>query len=153
YASRPPRTSSILRSCAPDALDAELARAEAEAPAEQPAERTRALEADGECNRGDGLVGSHKQSAGCPQAALLQEPPGGLVERQLERVVEVVRGQAGSLGGQGHGNRLVVARPKEVAPAMEPAIQFRPGGCSLTGEAVDLVPDAVAQCDQGRSQG
>src|SRR5262249_18084362 len=118
YARRPGRTSSILRTCAPGALGTELARAQAESLAEQPAERTQALEADGECNRRDGLVGFNKQSPSCPQPALLQEPHGSLVKRQPERVVEVVRGKAGSLGGQGHGNRLAVARAKEVAPAM-----------------------------------
>jgi len=87
------------------------------------------------------------------QAALLQELHRGLVERQLEHVVEVIWRHVGGLGGHGDGQRLVVAGTQKVATPVEPTIQLRPSGSALTGKAIYLLADAIVELNQCGGQG
>src|ERR1035441_3315593 len=66
------------------AIFAEAPRGNTEAFAEQPTERSRALEAYGEADGGDFVAGMGQQAAGGFQARFLQELHGSLPEGQLE---------------------------------------------------------------------
>ena len=103
-------TSLILLISTLQMLRAELARRQAEAFAEQPAERARTFESYGETDRSYGLVGSLDQPPGSRQTAFLHELHGSLMKRQLEHSVEMIRRQVGGLRCHRHAHRFTTAR-------------------------------------------
>ncbi len=58
----------------------------------------------------------------------------------------------GGVGSHRHAHGLGVGRTEKVAPAMEPSIEFRPRGRTLTGKSVHFRPDTGAQVNQGSRQ-
>ena len=58
----------------------------------------------------------------------------------------------GGVGGHRDAHRRGVAGTEKVTTAVEPAIEFRAGGRTLTGELVHFRPDAAAQLNLDAKQ-
>ena len=96
------------------------------------------------------MVGCHEQPAGRGQTSLLKKLHGGLMERQLEHPVKMIRRQVRGFRRHRYADALSVARTKKVAATVEPAVKLRSGRRTLPGELVHFLAHVVAERGDGR---
>src|SRR5215469_16245021 len=140
--SAPPRWAAPLATAwsgrSPRIDETESPRPHPEPLAEQPTERSQALETYAQADARDVVIRVSQNAARCLQSRLLQKLHCGPAERLLEHALEMERRKGRYPRHRSHRQRLIVAAHYVVAPPIQPAIQLQARARTQTGEAKSL---------------